>query len=190
MSTRIAAEDVRKGSLPQSPDAYKVELPTDFKPPAGVEFKFDAADPILKQAQAWAHGAGLTQEQFQQSLGLYAAAKVGEQAQIDTARAAEVSKLGATASTRVDSVVNWMKSVDGTADKGDAKALASMLVTARHVEAFERLITRITSQGAATFSQSHRDNTPPGKVSTEQWGKMSDAQKIDYARQFPQNNAA
>lgn len=190
MSTRIAAEDVRKGSLPPSPDAYKVELPADFKPPAGVEFKFDAADPILKQAQSWAHGAGLTQEQFQQSLGLYAAAKVGEQAQIDAARTTEVAKLGPTASSRVDAITRWMTGMDSTADKADAKALAGMLVTARHVEAFERLITKFTSQGTAPFSQQHRDNTPPGKVTEEVYAKMSDAERINYARQFPQTNAA
>jgi hypothetical protein len=190
MATRIAADDVRKGTLPQSPDAYKVELPADFKPPTGVEFKFDANDPILKQAQAWAHGAGLTQEQFQQSLGLYAAAKVGEQSQIDTARQAELTKLGPTAASRIDAVTRWMSGIDASANKQDARALASMLVNAPIIEAFERLITKFSNQGTAPFSQQHRDNTPPGKVDDAQWAKMSDAQKIDYARQFPQTNAA
>jgi hypothetical protein len=190
MSTRIAADDVRKGSLPQSADAYKVELPSDFKPPAGVEFKFDEADPILPQAKAWAHSVGMTQEQFQQGLGLFAAAKVGEQANIDAARNAEVAKLGSTASSRVDAITRWMSGMDSSADKADAKALAGMLVTARHVEAFERLITKFTSQGTATFSQQHRDNTPPGKVTEEVYSKMSDAERINYARQFPQTNAA
>lgn len=151
-----AAEDVRRGSLPKDAAGYKVELPADFKAPAGVEFKFDAADPILAQAQALAHANGLSQDGFSKMLGLYAAAKVGEQAQIDAARTAEVAKLGPTASARVDSVVNWLSGMDPTADKGDAKALAGMLVTARHVEAFERIITRLTSQGSASFSQQHR----------------------------------
>lgn len=187
MATRIAADDVRKGSLPQNPDAYKIDLPADFKPPAGVEFKFDAADPILKQAQAWAHGAGLTQEQFQQSLGLYAAAKAGEQAQIETARTAEIGKLGANASTRVDHVINWMKAMDSSANKADAAALAGMLVTARHVEAFERLITKYSTQGTAPFSQQHRDNAPQGRVSDAEFDKMSPAARLDYTRQFDQS---
>jgi len=159
-----AAEDVRKGSLPANADAYKIELPADFKPPAGVEFKFDMADPILAQARAQAHAMGASQADFSKMLGLFAAAKVGEQARIDTARAAEVAKLGPTASSRVDSVVNFLTGMDTTADKGDARALAGMLVTARHIEAFERLITRIGSQGVAGFSQQHRAAPDTSKI--------------------------
>jgi hypothetical protein len=78
------------------------------------------------------------------------------QAAINTARTAEIAKLGPTAPARVDAVINWLTGMDGSADKGDAKALAGMLVTARHVEAFERIINKVTSQGTASFSQSHR----------------------------------
>jgi hypothetical protein len=141
-------------------------LPADFQPPVGVEFKFDMADPILAQARAEAHRQGLSQEGFSKILGLYAAAKVGEQTQIDTARAAEQAKLGANAGARVDGVINWLTGMDSSADKGDAKALAGMLVTARHVEAFERIINKLTTQGSASFSQSHRvapdNNDIPG----------------------------
>lgn len=164
MSTRIAADDVRKNSLPKDADAYKVELPVDFKMPQGVDFKFDSADPILAQARAMAHAKGWSQQDFSEALGLFAAAKVGEQAQIDSARSAEVAKLGPNASTRVDSVVNWLSGMDSSADKGDAKALAGMLVTARQVEAFERIITRLTSQGAASFTQSHRVAPDANKI--------------------------
>ena len=187
MATRIAAEDVRKGSLPQAPEAYKIELPADFKAPAGVEFKFDANDPILPQAQAWAHSVGMTQEQFAKGLGLFAAAKVGEQSRIDAARAAEVAKLGPNASSRVDSVVNWMKAMDSSANKADAAALAGMLVTSRHIEAFERLITKFSNQGTATFDNRHRDRQPQGTVSDAEYEKMSPAQKLDYSRQFDQS---
>lgn len=178
-----AADDVRRGSLPATPEAYKVELPTDFKAPPGIDFKFDASDPVLTAAQKWAHGAGLTQEQFQQSLGLYAAAKVGEEAQINAARTREIEKLGPTAPARVDNVTRWLSGMDGSTDKGDAKALAQMLVTARHVEAFERLITRFTNQGTASFSQKHRD-VDTGRVAPEVYEKMSYGEKKAYAEKF------
>lgn len=175
-----AAEDTKALSRPQTPEAYKLDLPADFTPPAGVEFKFDANDPILAQARAQAHADGLSQESFSKMLGLYAAAKVGEESQIKAARTAEIAKLGSTAAARVDAVVNWVTGMDGTADKRDAKALASMLVTAAHVEAFERLMLKVSSQGAASFSQQHRD-VSTGKVDDAAWAKMSYSEKKAYA---------
>jgi hypothetical protein len=187
MVERDAAAEVRKGSLPKTADEYKAELPADFKAPAGVEFKIDPADPLIATARAQAHAMGATQEDFSKMLGIYAAAKVGEQARVDAARAAEITKLGPTASARVDAVTRWMTSIDSTADKGDAAALAGMMVTARHVEAFERLITRITSQGAAGFSQQHRVSPDASKIpnyagmSFEQRRAAQDAQRAQRA---------
>ncbi|WGR74335.1 MULTISPECIES: hypothetical protein [unclassified Bradyrhizobium] len=177
---RIAADDVRKGSLPQTAEGYQIKLPADFTPPAGSKFEFDVNDPILAQARTWAHTNGLTQDQFSQALGLFAGAKIGETAQIEAARTREIEKLGPTAGPRVDAVVRWMTSMDGSADKADAKALAGMLVTAKHVEAFERLITRFSNQGGASFTQSHRD-VDTGKVSDEAWNKMSYGERKAYA---------
>jgi len=171
-----AADDVRKGSLPQSPDAYKAELPADFKLPVGVEFKFDEAAPELQQARAMAHAKGWTQSDFSDALAIFAAGKAGEQAQIDAARTREIEKLGPTAPARVDAVTRFLSGVDTSADKGDAKALAGILVTARHVEAFERLITRFASQGVAPFSQKHREGPDAGKEIAG-WDKMSFEQR-------------
>jgi hypothetical protein len=163
-----AADDVRRGSLPPSADAYKIELPADFTPPAGVEFKFDENAPELAQAKALAHAKGWTQADFTDALGIFAAAKVGEQAQVATARAAEIAKLGTTAPARVDAVSNWL----------DAKgygALKSMLVTAEHVQTFEKMINSTTSQGVATFSQKHRVEPPANEIAG--WDKMSFEQR-------------
>jgi hypothetical protein len=175
MATRIAAEDVRKSTLPATAEDYKIELPAEFKLPAGVDFEFDASAPELAQARAMAHAKGWTQQDFSEALGLFAAAKVGEEAQITTARNAEIAKLGPTASARVDAVTRWLSGIDSSTDKGDAKALAGMLVTARHVEAFERIITRLTSQGTASFSQRHR--VEPDTKAIPGFEKMSFEQK-------------
>jgi hypothetical protein len=74
--------------------------------------------------------------------------------------------------------------MDGSADKGDAKALAGMLVTARHVEAFERIMNKVSSQGTASFSQSHR--TAPETNGIPGYEKMS----FEQRRQAQDNNAA
>jgi hypothetical protein len=149
LSTKDAAEAVRKNSLPASADAYKIELPQDFQMPAGVKFEFDPAAPELAQARAMAHAKGWTQQDFSDALGVFAAAKVGEQAQIDAARAAEIAKLGATGPTRVDAVSQWL-------DAQGLGVLKSTMVTAAQVQAFEAHITKLTSQGTAPFSQQHR----------------------------------
>lgn len=175
LKTFKAAEDVKAASRPQKPDDYKLELPADFKPPAGVEYKLDTANPALGQLRAVAHKHGLTQDAVNELLGVYAGNEVGTQAAIATARSAEIAKLGTSAPARVDSVINWLTGMDSSADKGDAKALAGMLVTARHVEAFERIITRLTTQGAASFSQSHR--TAPDTQGIPGFEKMTFEQK-------------
>lgn len=187
LSAAEAAENVRKGTLPQKADDYKIDLPADFKAPVGVEFKFEANDPILAQARELAHAQGMTQDGFSKFLGLYAAAKVGEQAQINSAREAEIGKLGPTASARVDSVVQWLTGMDATADKSDARALAGMLVTAKHVEAFERIITRTATQGSASFSQSHR--VPADSKEIPGFDNMSFEQKRQAQDQLARRSA-
>jgi hypothetical protein len=174
LKTFKAAEDVKAASRPQKPDDYKLELPADFKPPAGVEYKLDTANPALGQLRTVAHKYGLTNEAVSELLGVYAGNEVGTQQAIATARAAEIAKLGTTAPARVDNVINWLSGMDSSADKGDAKALAGMLVTARHVEAFERIINKLTTQGTASFSQSHRAAPETGIPGYE---KMSFEQK-------------
>lgn len=181
LKTFKAAEDVRKGSLPQKADDYKLELPADFKPPAGVEFKLDTANPALAQLKNVAHKHSLTQEAVNEIIGLYASNEVGSEAAIAEARKAEITKLGPTAPARVDAVTNWLAGMDTSADKGDAKALAAMLVTARHVEAFERIINRLTTQGGANFSQSHR--VPPDSKEIPGYDKMSFEQRRNAQEQ-------
>jgi hypothetical protein len=154
-----AAEDVRKGSLPPTADAYKLELPGDFKPPAGVEFKLDTTNPSMGQLKAVAHKHGLTQDAVNELIGVYAGNEVGTQARITAAASAEVTKLGASGPARVDAVTRFL-------DASGMGVLKSTLVTAAQVEAWESHITRLTSQGSASFSQSGRvapdDKAIPG----------------------------
>ena len=175
LKTFKAAEDVKALSRPQKAEDYKLELPADFTPPAGVEFKLDTANPALGQLRQVALKHGLTQDAVNELIGVYAGNEVGTQAAIASARAAEIAKLGATAPARVDGVINWLTGMDSSPDKGDAKALAGMLVTARHVEAFERIINKLTTQGTAAFSQSHR--VPPDDKSIPGFDNMSFEQR-------------
>jgi hypothetical protein len=125
--------------------------------PAGQKFEFDPNAPELIQARAMAHAKGWTQQDFSDALGVFAAAKVGEEAQIASARAAEVAKLGATGPTRIDAVTQWM-------DAQGLGALKSTMVTAAQVQAWEAHITRLSSQGTMPFSQQHRTAPEDGKI--------------------------
>jgi hypothetical protein len=184
LKTFKAAEDIKAASRPQKAEDYKLELPADFKPPVGIEYKLDTANPALGQFKQIAHKHDLTQDAVNEILGIYAGNEVGTQQAIATARAAEIAKLGTTAPARVDSVINWLTGMDASADKGDAKALAGMLVTALHVEAFERIINRLTTQGTANFSQQHR--VAPETNTIPNFEKMS----FEQRRQAQDQNAA
>jgi hypothetical protein len=66
-----------------------------------------------------------------------------------------------------------------------AAPMLTTLVTERQVRGFEKLIQKMTGQGAATFSQQHRD-TGSGRLSQEQYDKLSYSEKKAYAEQFQQ----
>jgi hypothetical protein len=184
MQTRIAADDSRKLSLPQNPDAYKVELPADFKPPEGITFQFRDNDPLLSQARTMAHEMGISQENFSKLLGLYAGAQVSTEQQIGAARNAEVAKLGPAGPARIDALSTFFKAYLG---EGEGKQLMARMFTAADVQIAERLVAKITAQGGASFRGSGREPPEPaGKVSDETYRKMSPGERLDYARRFDQ----
>jgi len=180
-----AADSVRRSTLPPSPNDYKAELPADFKVPDGVTFQFNAADPLLAQAQAVAHQAGLSQEQFSQLLGIYAGGQVSSQQQIQTARNAEIAKLGAAGPARVDALTTFFRAYLGEAD---GNAVMARAFTAADVQRLEKMVSKITGQGGAQFRANGREPPQPaGRLSREQIERLTPAQRLDYARQWDQS---
>jgi hypothetical protein len=176
---------VRRATLPPSPNDYKAELPADFKVPDGVTFSLNAADPLLAQAQAVAHEAGLSQAQFSKLLAIYAGGQVSSAQQIQTARNAEVQKLGATGPSRIDALTTFFR-----AYLGDAAGNRRMqrIWTAQDVQDAEIEVSKITAQGGAQFRGNGR--VPPeqaGLVSNEQYQRMNARDRLDYNRQFDQS---
>lgn len=178
-----AAEDSKRLSLPQTPDAYKAELPADFKTPEGVKFEFKQDDPLLAQAKTMAHGMGISQENFSKLLGLYAGAQVGTQQEINTARNAEVAKLGAAGTSRVTAITTFFKATLGDADGAQ---LASRMFTAHDIEIAEKLVARFASQGGGSFSASGRQPDVGNKIDNATWDKMTYTEKKEHAARFPQ----
>lgn len=182
-----AAEDVKRLSLPQTPEAYKVELAADFKAPEGIKFEFRQNDPLLAQARTMAHTMGISQENFSKLLGLYAGAQVATQQEINTARNAEIAKLGTTGPARVTAITTWMKSILGEAEGAQ---LASRMFTARDIEIAEKLVTRFASQGGGSFRQTGREADNGSKVDDATWDRMSYGEKKSYAERHTNGAAA
>lgn len=179
-----AAEDSRKLTLPQKPEDYKLALPQDFKAPDGIEFTPNENDPILPQAKAFALKHGLSQDAFSELVGLHAAGQIATKQMIDNAKAAEVQKLGATGTARKTAVDTWL-----AAQLGDelGKHMSQFTYTAKQIEGFEKLIANARTQGAHSFSHQHREpSDAPGKVSDEQWNKMTFGERQAYAAKFSQ----
>jgi hypothetical protein len=182
---RQAAEEVRRQSLPQTPDAYKVELPSDFRVPDGVTFKFNEADPLLAQAKTMAKEMGLGQEQFSKLLSLYAGTQVSTQQQVETARNAEIAKLGPTGPARIDALGRFFRATVGDAE---GKQVMSRIFTASDVAVMEKLAARYATQGGAGFSRVGSEPPgAPGRLSDEAYAKLSASQKYDYSQQFDQS---
>lgn len=179
-----AADDSRRLTLPAKPEDYKLELPKDFKAPQGIEFKLNDQDPLLPQARAFAHKYGLPQEAFQDLLSLDAASKIGSQQNIDTAKAAEVAKLGVNGTARKTAVDTWLK-----AELGDdlGAEMSRFTFTAKQIEGIEKLMAKARTQGGTGPGVPHREPPDaPGKVSDEEYGRMSFTERQAYAARFPQ----
>lgn len=185
LATRDAAEQVRRNSLPANPDAYKVSTSPAFKAPTGVEFKLNEADPAWTQARAWAHKHGLSQEAFAEGIDFVAARDLAQNTAIEAARTAELAKLGPNATARIDALNTFFTGLLGP-EQG--RQIGRMMVTSDIVEALEKAVAKFSSQGAASFPQHGREPPEPaGRVSQEQYDKMTPAQRIDYNRRFDQS---
>jgi hypothetical protein len=153
MMTRQAVEDQRRLTLPPAPEAYEAKLPVDLKLPGGQTYTFDQKDPSLIAARNLAHQKGWSQQDFSEALGIFASHISGQEAALAERSAAEVAKAGANAPQRVDAVGKW---ITGMVGEADGKQIRSLIVTDSMLRFMERVMTKVSSQGAASFSQSHR----------------------------------
>jgi hypothetical protein len=177
--------ELRKASLPQNPSDYRAELPANFEMPAGVEFKIDETDPLLLDARAWAHSKGFSQADFSELVGIYATAKGKEASLYNRAATAEVAKLGANGAQRVTALETWMRGMVGDELAG---AMRGMLVTEKIVRGWETIQRKFSSQGAAPFTQAHREpGQVNGKVSESEYAAMGPAERLSYARSHDQS---
>jgi hypothetical protein len=156
-----AAQDARLASLPQKPEDYKLELPKDFKPPDG--WVLDDKDPRLPALREAAKEAGIDQAAFSKLVAADAQARIAEHTRLNELAKAEQAKLGANGTARVTAVKTWLSSIVGpevaTFWLGDDKNMG-LLPRAADIEGLEKLQRALSSNGAAGYSGSGRDNNP------------------------------
>jgi hypothetical protein len=179
MMERQALDDLRKATVPASPDAYRAELPPDLKLPGNVEYKLDASNPSLIAARNLAHAKGWSQQDFSEALAIFATHEAQKEFAMAERLKAEVAAVGPTATQRIDAIGRWITGMVGEKDAGPIRAT---ICTAAHVNFYESVINKLTSQGGASFSQQHRvpgeDRGIPG------YDKMSFAEKRHAQEQF------
>jgi hypothetical protein len=185
-----ASQDVRRSTLPRSPEDYKTEFTPDFKIPDGVKYEFNANDPLLHQARSVMHdidqGKISGQQAFSKLLELYAGGQVANQQQINTARNAEIQKLGAAGPARIDALTTFFRAYLGEAAGNRRMA---RIWNAQDVQDAEMEVSKITSQGGVSFRGNGR--VPPeqaGRLSDEQIRRLTPAQRLDYSRQWDQSS--
>jgi hypothetical protein len=181
MLDRQSQDDLRKATVPQSPDAYELKISPDAKLPGNVEFKFDGNDPSLAAAKNWAHARGLDQSAFSEMLTLYASHVAGQNAALAARSAQEVAKAGVNAPQRVDAVGKW---ITGEMGEADAAPIKATIVTDAHLRFYEKLMNKVSSQGTASFSQSH--HAAPETNGIPGYEKMT----FEQRRQAQDQNAA
>jgi hypothetical protein len=174
MMERQSLEDLRKATVPPSPADYKVAIPEGMKLPGDQQFKFDEAGnkAAFDAARAWAHNKGMSQSDFSEMLGLYASQEASQHAALAARSAAEIAKAGVNAPQRVDAVGKW---ITGMVGEKDAAPIRATMVTDAHLRFYEKIIHLTTTQGGASFSQSHR--VPPDTGGIPGFDKMSFAEQ-------------
>lgn len=180
MLDRQAADDLRKATIPPTPDAYKLELAPNTTLPGNVEYKFNASDPSLAALKNWAHAKGFDQSTLSEMLTICATHEAQRNEALAEISRVEIAKAGVNAPQRVDAIGKWIRAEVGDAD---AKPILATMVTDAHLRFFEKLQQRATSQGTASFSASHR--VPADDKSIPGYENMSFAQK-----RFAQDQAA
>lgn len=181
LATFKAAEDSRRATLPQTPEAYEAKLPEGFKAPDGIDVKIDVNDPMLKNARELAHAKGWSQSDFSEALGIVAAMKAQEAATYETLKTKNLEGLGTKGPERIDAVTRYLSA---NFPEAVVKPVLATMATTAHVEMFEAFISKLASQGrTSTFTQTGRD-VDTGKVSPEVYEKMSYGEKKAYAERM------
>lgn len=176
--------DARIAAAPEKPELYKLEVPEDFKVPAGMKIAFDEKDPRLAEARKLAHELRLDQPTFSKLLALDAQQKVADFNAALANIEAEQGKLGEKFPEREKALTTFVtSSLTGSAEQKAAKhaALQRVLTDAAAFEGLEDIINKIGGTQIparpgetppAPTPQSHAERIWPGGFSATPRAKV------------------
>lgn len=184
VTTKLGELQSRFATVPDSPDKYeatvdavKALLPADIKLPEDFEL-LPNDHPVMVGGKKLAHELGIPAADFPKLVAFEVQRQLGEAKEMSEAAAAQRVLLGQKADDRIAAVETWLK---GRVGEEHSRHLNAMLFSAKHIEAFESLIKQFGTGGAPPLTRTGQETGKPG-LSDEEYGRMSAAQKITYAR--------
>ena len=178
LSALKAEVEAKSQALPKSADEYKIAFPDGYEVPEG--FQIDEKSPLWQQGRDMAHKAGLTQEQFNAAaatmVDIIAKQESGAEAYFADYAKAESAKLGPQAAAMADAVTQW---VEKSFSPEAAKIIGAsrVLVNADVLKGFSELMRAASSGGVSSLNGGGRE-AGSGRISDEDWSKMSFAQRM------------
>lgn len=175
----FAAAAERAKLIPETPDAYKLELPQDFVLPEGVNVTFDDKAPIIGELRAAAHELGIPQAGLSKLLALQTKFQMESekafQEQEKTVRAEENKKLGEGADARRTAIKSAWQAA-GLTDQEVAE-LSLNLSRAAGVTAYEKIIAAMNGTRMPDFRQADPPKPAPPSIESRWYPNQASQQK-------------
>lgn len=168
-----AAEQTRLSAVPEKPDGYKAELPTDFNAGEGFTFEIDPKHPMWEIGREVAHRLNLSQDQFSQLAGAYAMLQVTEQRAMAGFREEQLQSLGPKWQERTKAIETFLSSKVGPKF---AEEFGRVAVSAELVNGIGKLI-EMAQRGGVRGVPAAGAPTERG-VSDEDWNKMGSTDRL------------
>lgn len=189
MAARLAADDAKRATLPDSPEKYEAKLPADFQMPAGLTYEIDQKSPLVAQLRELVfevdQGKIGGQEAMSRGLALLAGNAVQERAKFDSFMADAMTKLGPSGPARIDAQSRFWKAYLG---EGDGTKFLNAMNNGLGLPVLEKIVAKITGEGRGSFTATGREPPQtPGRLNDEQYARLSPDEKMAYARQFNQS---
>lgn len=177
------------GSFTGSPDEYEATL-SDELVEAGVELDMDS--PLMAAAQQFAKDSNMSQDGFNQLVGVYAESLVSDNMALESAKAEEMKSLGNNAQQRIDGINQW---AEANLDEETIAGLQDAAQSASAVKAIEALINKTRNAPAAAENVQAAPAVSEGEVREMQFAVDDNGQRKinvdpDFKREYERKRDA
>lgn len=127
----------RFGAFIGAPDEYEIGLSDELKDRINLEEFSD--DPLLEDAKSMAKEWGMSNERFNEMVGLFFKHQLSQDEAFENYKNEELKALGSNGQRRLDNIQQWAKA---NLDAENSEALFDALTSSRSVKAVEALIAK------------------------------------------------